>query len=783
MLNLSPSEIVGKTNARLADTGAATLGLDLAIQQVLTTAKSLTVIHHFSVEGECKFYEVNYTPVLVQGQVTRVFSMGREITQYQRLVKLAQTQTAPDEQHPPTNGSPFDAATLWNQPIVGAEMPDSDSASIPAAIDPSDRTYRPLTHPLTRQRTGYGLERADQMRRNAELLQVVLDNIPQYIFWKDRNSVYLGCNRRWAEMAGIGAPENVVGMTEYDLPWTDEQKVWYLKCDRRVMDTNTPMLRIKESQLQADGQTTWRETSKLPIHDAEGNVIGLLGTIEDVTDRKRAEDLLRQSEAKFRQLAQREELLNRLSNQIRDSLNLDTTLQTVVREVRQLLDTDRVIVYRFGQNWQGSVIVEDVISPWDSVLGDIGADDCFAAQYAERYLQGRVRAIDDIHTAGLDECHVQFLAQMQVKANLIVPIVIRNELWGLLIAHECRGVRIWLETDMDLLEHLAGQAAIAIQQAELYAQAQAAAEQARSQTQQLQTTLYELQRTQTQLIQTEKMSSLGQLIAGIAHEINNPVNFIHGNLTYITNYVHDLVQLVRLYQRCYPQPIAEIETKVEMIELEFLIDDLSKILSSVRMGSERIRQIVLSLRNFSRLDEAEMKPVDIHEGIDSTLLILQHRLKNRSNGTEIQVVRHYGKLPPIECYAVQLNQVLMNIISNAIDALDSTNLPTTRGNASGSVQPKTITIYTDVLPGDRHAVIRICDNGAGIPAEIQTRLFDPFFTTKPVGKGTGLGLSISYQIVVEKHGGNLKCSSVPGQGTEFWIEIPISQGDNPLHSF
>jgi two-component system, NtrC family, sensor kinase len=287
----------------------------------------------------------------------------------------------------------------------------------------------------------------------------------------------------------------------------------------------------------------------------------------------------------------------------------------------------------------------------------------------------------------------------------------------------------------------------------------------------------ELQQTQTQLIQTEKMSGLGQMVAGVAHEINNPVSFVYGNITYVSRYMQDLFELLKLYQNHYPCPHDEIQRCAEAIDLNFLSEDLPKILASMKVGAERIRQIVLSLRNFSRLDEAEKKPVDIHQGIDNTLLILQHRLKVSNDGSGIEVIKSYGSVPPVECYAGQLNQVFMNILSNAIDALEQAN--THAINAKQAIKPGHIYIHTEVKK--RHVSGRVCpfvlihiaDNGPGIPAEVRERIFDPFFTTKPVGKGTGLGLSISYQIVVERHGGSLKFSSEPGQGTEFWIEIPI----------
>jgi signal transduction histidine kinase len=284
-------------------------------------------------------------------------------------------------------------------------------------------------------------------------------------------------------------------------------------------------------------------------------------------------------------------------------------------------------------------------------------------------------------------------------------------------------------------------------------------------TKELSQAIYELQTTQAQLVQTEKMSSLGQMVAGIAHEINNPVNFIHGNITYIKEYLQQLLEMLNLYQKHYPNPVSEIQEYVVDSELDFIVEDLQKILNSMQQGTKRIQEIVLNLRNFSRLDESQVKKADIREGLESTLMILQHRLKSTDKMLAIKVIKNYGDLPKIKCYPGLLNQVFMNILNNAIDALEE--LPVREKKLNFFIE-----ITTEVTPQNCFAV-RIKDNGAGIAEDLQSKIFDPFFTTKPVGKGTGLGLSIAYQIVAEKHRGNLTCQSKPGEGTEFVILIPF----------
>ncbi|MEG4939927.1 ATP-binding protein [Microcoleus sp. F4-D5] len=319
--------------------------------------------------------------------------------------------------------------------------------------------------------------------------------------------------------------------------------------------------------------------------------------------------------------------------------------------------------------------------------------------------------------------------------------------------------------------------------------------QLRHQAQQLELALLELQRTQTQLIQTEKMSSLGQLVAGVAHEINNPIGFIYSNLHHAKEYMQGLIRMLDLYRQHCPESIAAIEAEAEKIEFDYLVEDLPKVLNSMQQGAERVRDIVLSLRNFCRLDEAEMKQVNIHDGINNTIMLLQSQLKGKSGQEPIAIHKEYSDLPLVQCYPGQLNQVFMNILVNAIYALVESKKdekvdkqshhksPGDRKQSCTNSQPS-LSNSTRLLPAiwirtelieKKKVIIKISDNGPGMTEDVRKRLFDPFFTTKPVGKGTGLGLSISYEIIVNQHGGELKCFSEPGKGAEFAIEIPLQQ--------
>ncbi len=424
------------------------------------------------------------------------------------------------------------------------------------------------------------------------MLQLVMDTLPESVFWKDRNLVYLGCNQNFADDAGLKLPVDIVGKTDFDMPWKEEEAEFYRVCDRRIMHSQKAEFGIIESQLNGDGEETWLETNKAPLYNAEGEVVGILGTYQDITERKTAEIAL-------------QELNQKLANQ----------------------------------------------------------------------------------------------------------------------------------------------------------------------TTELSRTLEQLQQSQLQLIQTEKMSALGNLIAGVAHEINNPTSFLSGNLEPAKEYAQDIFELLDLYQECFSEPPDDILQTIEDIDLEYIREDLPKIFDSMAEGVKRITNISKSLRTFSRADTEAKVPFQLHEGIDSTLLILQHRLKANEQRPAIQIVRDYGDIPVVSCFPGQINQVFMNLLANAIDALDESNQD--KAFHEIEAQPNVITIKTDLSIDKQFVTIAIKDNGKGMTEAIQSQIFKNSFTTKAVGKGTGLGLAIAQQIIVDKHGGNIHVASELGLGTEFAIQLPM----------
>ncbi len=500
---------------------------------------------------------------------------------------------------------------------------------------------------------------------------------------------------------------------------------------------------------------------------------------------QRTQDQLLQTEARCRELQAREKLLKRrLSSQIRSSLELDEILRTAVHEIRSLLQIDRCQFLWYHTDVEPACF--ELIHEAHALGLPVELHSSSSVEQVKT-LKEPVRPhdllrIDDISTdLQLEASSRNCLKASGLKALLIAPVHTRSNRTGVVVCEHFGECHPWSDQEVELIDAVVDQLAIAIDQAELYDQSRTAAAFATAQAEQLKQALHDLQTYQTQLVQTEKMSTLGTLIAGVAHEINNPTSFIYGNLHYASVYIKDLLELVSLYQLHYPNPVPEINYHAEAIELDFLIEDLPKLLSSMETGAERIRHLVLSLRNFSRCDSSKMQAVDIHEGIESTLLILHNRLKANGEHPGIKVIKEYGELPLVECYPSQLNQVFMNLLGNAIDAIEELKVETLKVERSTETNRKPanlqsptpwIRIRTEVTSAN-HVIVRIVDNGSGMTEEVKARLFDPFFTTKPMGKGTGLGLSISYQIVVEKHKGSLRCESVPGEGTEFLIEIPM----------
>jgi two-component system, NtrC family, sensor kinase len=552
----------------------------------------------------------------------------------------------------------------------------------------------------------------DDLCNSQQLLQLVMDTIPQLIAWKDRNSIYLGCNKNMAKASGVEEPQNIVGKTDYDLAhylgWSENTVAFYRECDTQVMDSGVPILHAVEPQLQVDGKSVWLDTNKLPLYNAEGNVVGVLLMLEDITDRMRIEQNL--------------------------------------------------MLYRQAVECSG-----DAIGIADASGAHIYHNPAFSRLFDCDTLEQH-RQAGGIPARFIDP----------VIAQTVMQAILEGQQWmGEVELCSLRGRSFPVLLRANIIMDEMGQRVGTVKTMIDISDRKQTENQLRQQATDLANTLRELQNTQMHLIQSEKMSLLGQLVAGVAHEINNPVGFISGNLSHAIEYTQNLLNLVDLYQTHYPDPVMEIQEEMAAIEFPFLIEDLPKLISSMQVGADRIQGIVASLRTFSRMDQSDIKSVDIHEGLDSTLMILQSRLKPSPSRPAIEIIKTYDALPIVECYAGQLNQVFMNLLANAIDALEEAIAqPENQFDAANFIP--TIRIQTELINAQRISIC-IADNGRGMTEKIRNRLFDPFFTTKPVGKGTGMGLSISYQIVTERHGGILQCVSLPGKGAEFRIEIPIQQ--------
>lgn len=731
----------------------------------------------------------------------------------------------------------------------------------------------------------------EEVYQSRELLQTILDALPQSVFWKDYNSVLLGCNQTFANSFGAEHSRFFIGKTDYDFCATREEADHYRDCDRQVMSCDRPQIKLIETQTNYDGSITWLETTKIPLHDKEGKVIGLVGIFDDITERIQAQTTLEESEAQTRalldaipdmmfrydsdgmlidykpslqveplmkpedflgknicevlpdylaepttkaikstlktqsiqlfeydlempggirnyearfapcgddvlsivrdiseqqaalkqrqqaetrlqSLLSRTQLLNRISTEIRNSLNLDTILQNAVNAIFYEIKVDIctfIWYYKDAKPPTLKTVKEQTnqkISKW---LGSYPVDKF--PKLFDHIFHGKIYRLDVV-SRSTDEPLKALCKDSGIDSYLVLPVhTAGGKIGGFEMgrsqkdsAKSCECDRPWLDDEIELLQSIGTQVAIAIYQAELY-------QESKAKSKQLQRAYQELQETQVQLIQAEKMSSLGQLVAGVAHEINNPVSFIYGNLSYTSNYTDSLLELIDIYQQFYPHPHQKIKDYIKDIDLDFIKDDFPKIISSMTNGASRIRDIVKSLRTFSRLDEANLKSVDLHENIDSTLVILQNRLHSNQLYPAIEVIKDYGNLPLFQCYSSLLNQVFMNLLINGIQAIEEQREVLNNQLKLDYIGRIIIKTY---ISSQNKIIISIKDNGIGIQSQDQNKIFNPFFTTKPVGKGTGMGLPTSYQIITQNHQGDLRFSSVPGGGSKFVIELPLA---------
>ncbi|MDF5719120.1 MAG: ATP-binding protein [Rhizonema sp. PD37] len=495
------------------------------------------------------------------------------------------------------------------------------------------------------------------------------------------------------------------------------------------------------------------------------------------------------------QQTKRDRLLSSTLKRIHSCSRLETILQAIVEDVRQFLQTERAIIFSFDSQGDGAVAFDSVAEGLTSLVSIANKDLNWCRYKVTQEIEENISNAS--HTFREDG----------VKASLAIPIVlkedksevfdsihdskseIKNSIWGLLIVHDERSCLFWQDWEIECLKQISLQIAIAIKQSQLFelVQTEVASRQfaeaiSHEKSHQSENALSDLKYVQEQLLQNEKMANLGQLVADMVHEINNPLNFIHGTLHPANQYAEELIQLIELYQYRYPTSELVKSSGLQSLDIDFMKTDFLKLLWSMQSGFEHIKEIVLALHNFSRFDDNQIKKFDMHEGLNSVVRILQNRLKEQIERPGIQVVKEFGNLPLVECYPGEINQVFMNILTNAIDALEE------RMKVDHSFPPQ-ILIRTEII--SRHlslvgnnksqksvereskkhkVVIRISDNGKGILPHVQRHIFEPFFTTKQDGR-KGIGLSISEKIIVEKHQGKLKCNSRIGQGTEFVIEM------------
>ena len=480
-----------------------------------------------------------------------------------------------------------------------------------------------------------------------------------------------------------------------------------------------------------------------------------------------------------------EQLINQITSQTRQSFDPETILTEAIAQLLEAMQADRCLVHQVEEASEISQeeSQEESQTP-QSPVPPVSSGTAFRCKHLyEVCREPFLPTVDNFDIHGpitqwviqhrqlvtipdieqderIGKANIEY-QKAQIKSSLVIPVQANGTLHALLYLNQCSHVRYWSKNDQKLAQAVADQLAISLQQAHLYARTQQQAQKSEMQAQEMSEMLEQLRLTQVQLIQSEKMSSLGRMVAGVAHEINNPINFIYGNIPYVDNYVSALIRLVEAYQAHYTDPPAQLQKLTEETEIDFLLRDLPKILKSMQLGAERIHEIVQLLQKFSGNNAATLKWIDLNAALESTLLILHNQM------TGIKVERHYDNLPHVQCYPKPINQAFLSIITNAIEALNRWSDPN-----------KTLTLRTEWLPSSEMADegrvrIAIADNGPGIQPDIQPKIFEPFFTTKEVGQGRGLGLTISYQTIVNQHNGQLEVISQPGQGTQFLIEIPL----------
>ncbi|WP_377477454.1 MAG: PAS domain S-box protein [Microcoleus anatoxicus] len=593
-----------------------------------------------------------------------------------------------------------------------------------------------------------GAKKAEiQLQQSQKRYETLAEASPIGVFLTDAKGDCLYVNQTWSQTTGLTQQEALGPDWARTLHPQDRDRVFQEWYDSALIKQK---FQSEYRFLRPDGSVAWVICQALPLIDSRGEIEGYVGTVTDISDRKRQEQALR------------------LIVEGTAAKTGQEFFKTCVQYLAQVLEVRYALIAEFIDSEKS---IATTLAFW--------AGDDFGDNFTYNLNGTPCKTINSMAEVcrypNALQClfpQDEDLVALQAESYAGLPITdSAGNYLGVLAVFDTKPMLNNLEMQSAILKIFATRAGAEMDRIQVEAVRQSEI-QLRVQSEELEKTLKKLQNTQTQLIQAEKMSSLGQLVAGIAHEINNPVNFIYGNIQPATDYSSDLIELVRLYQEHYPSPPQAISDWIEEIDLEYLIGDFSKLLESMKTGATRISDIVKSLRTFSRLDEADIKPIELRENIESTLVILQNRLNGRQGKPKISLTKNYGKLLKIECYGGLLNQVFMNLLVNAIDAIEQ---------RQDSLEPMAqldyvgqIAIATSIS-SENMALISIQDNGCGMTPEVQEKIFNPFFTTKPVGKGTGMGLATSYQIVTENHGGNLRCISIPGEGTEFVISLPIGK--------